>query len=113
MSCCAACIGIPLVGFVAVVAAPLVGWLTILLWRSPDSCGFGFHTRHHVRVYEDVGNASGVSGSQARYISAGLSSTLPHWLHRVLMVGSLIGAVIWIDMVSGKYTYRLVLLSAP
>eukprot|EP01043_Picozoa_sp_COSAG02_P089164 COSAG02_NODE_26170_length_639_cov_0.901852_1_plen_162_part_01 len=37
--------GIPLTGFVAVIATPFVGWLTILLWRSPDSCGFGFHAR--------------------------------------------------------------------
>ena len=112
-------------GFVAVVAAPLVGWLTILLWRSPDSCGFGFRARHHMSqctgnppllvscgsmlilveitgVYEDTDDTAGVVGSQPRYVSAGLSTTLPPFLHRVLMVGGLIGAVIWIDMVSGQ-----------
>ena len=95
--------GIPLVGFVAVVAAPLVGWLTILLWRSPGSCGFGFRARHHTRVHDDDSNdAAGVVGSQPRYVSGGLSTTLPPFLHRFLMVGGLIGAVIWIDMVSGE-----------
>lgn len=89
-------------GFVAVVAVPLVGWLSILLWRSPDSCGFGYHARQHVRIYEDAGEISGMTGSQPRYVSAGLSTTLPRFLHRVFMVGALIGAVLWIDMVSGK-----------
>ena len=86
----------------AVVAAPLVGWLSILLWRSPDSCGFGYHARQHIRIYGDTHAAPGMTGSQPQYISAGLSTTLPRFLHRVLMVGALIGAVLWIDMVSGK-----------
>lgn len=94
--------GIPLVGFVACVSAPLVGWLAIILWRSPDSCGFGFRARQHKRVYDDSVDGRGVEGSQPRYVAMGVATTLPPCLHRMFMVGGLVGAVLWIDIVSGE-----------